>query len=320
MAAGNWITSAGLGDANITVSARTIMVALNQADLNMGAIGHPVFRQMLATDTGFGQLLGALGLGLSFADLGQGKLAAVAEGTEATATNFNTTNVAVTPARKAYARKVGDWAASLQEPLLRGEISPSQEALITWEALRLWANQYVDMVVAHATSATNAIGTTAVALTWGALRDGIIDHKYRGNAGGPLLGMLTETGAKQLSADALSLGGAAGFDPQLQGFQAGNLASSGAWLGSYMGVDFMLNAELDASGGDDYGILLSPGAIHTKHQRVPLPNNADRIVDGGFFTVEARRPGGGINTYETVSHNGSAIAEQGRFAALQHVS
>ena len=51
-----------------------------------------------------------------------------------------------------------------------------------------------------------------------------------------------------------------------------------------------------------------------------LPAEADSVISAGFFTVEARRPGGGLSTLETVAYNAVAIAENGRMAAIRYVS
>lgn len=314
MAAGNWLSSAGIGDANIAVSARGIKVALNAAEKNREAAAHPVMQAMLARDSGLGPLMGALGLGMSFADLGQGKLAATAEGTEATATNFSTTNVVVTPARRAWARKVSDYARSLQG----GLIDEGVIGAIAYDSTMAWLSSLVDQIAALASSATNEIGSTGVPLTWSALNEGIMDLKDRGAAGGRALALVTAKGAKDLADDALSLGGAVALSPQIQQLMAN--AGSGAYIGSFGGVDAYLNSELDTDSGDTLGMLLTDGAVVSKHQPVILPSEADAIINAGFFTVEARRPGGGLSTLETVAYNAVAIAENGRMAAIRYVS
>ena len=320
MAAGNWTTGAGIGDANIAVATRTIQAAIHTSVKNLEVIGHPVIMDMLMRDEGLGPMLGALGVSVGLADIGQGKLTAVAEGTEATATNFALSNsTTVTPARKAYARKVSDFARSVQESLLRGELGPNAQALIAYEAYRLWANALINDIVALAPSASNAIGTTGTALTWGALSDGVYDLKNRGAASGPALALISVKGAKDLADDALSLGGAVQMAGQIQ--QLIPNAGNGAYLGRYFGsLDIYLNSEIDASGGDDFGLLLTNGAVLSKHQAVPLPGEADVLVNSPMFSVEMRRPGGGITTFETVSHNAVAALEQGRMACLQYLT
>lgn len=314
MAAGNWLSSAGIGDANIAVSARGIKVALNAAEKNREAAAHPVIQGMLARDSGLGPLMGALGLGMSFADLGQGKLAATAEGTEATATNFATTNVVVTPARRAWARKVSDYARSLQG----GLIDDGVIGAIAYDSTMAWLSSLVDQIAALASSATNEIGSTGVPLTWQALNEGIMDLKDRGAAQGRAMALVTAKGAKDLADDALSLGGAVALAPQIQQLMAN--AGSGAYVGSFGGVDAYLNSELDTDSGDTLGMLLTDGAVISKHQPVILPTEADAVINAGFFTVEARRPGGGLSTLETVAYNAVAIAENGRMAAIRYVS
>ncbi|MEY2669051.1 MAG: hypothetical protein RJA59_1689 [Pseudomonadota bacterium] len=318
MAAGNWTSGAGGGDAILAVGPRALYLALNSANKNREAIGHPVMQAMLMRDEGLGPLLGAIGQGVSFLDIGQAKMTAVAEGTEATATNYTATNVTITTARRAGARKISDFAASLQEGLLRGELAPNMLSHIIYDATMMWGSDLLNRIVAFATSASNVIGTTGTALTWSAVNEGILDLKNRGVVGGPALALISVKGAKDLAADGLSLGGAVGFSGQAQGFIAN--AQSGAYIGTFWGVDFFLNSEIDASGGDDFGLILTDGAVGSKHQPTPLPSNADAIFQTPAFTIEARRPGGGINTLECASYNGVAVLEEGRMAALRYVS
>lgn len=318
MAAGPWYIGSGIGDANIAVARRTIIAALDVSVKNGEIMGHPVIRDLLARDQGLGQLMGELGVSTSLLTIGTGSLAATAEGTEATPTNFSTANsTTVSPARKAYARQMSDFGRAIQEGLLSGALTNTALGMIVYEAMRLWVNQIVNMIVAFASTATYTIGTTAVALSWGALQEGIIDMKNRGVRGRGLA-LISAKGAKDLTGDLLSLGGAVQWAAQSQG--AIQTMDDGAFLGTFNGVDFYLNSELDADGGDTLGILLTAGALQLKHQRVRLSQAAIGIVDTGFFTVEMRRPGGGIDILETASYNSAAILEQARFAAIRHVT
>ena len=318
MAAGDWLSSAGLGDANIAVAARTIQVAIHSSVKNMEVLGHPVIRGIMAKDAALGALMGELGVSVSLAALGQGKLASTAEGTEATPTNFSTTNSAtVTPGRRAYARDVGDFGRALGEPMLRGDVD-SVSALIAYEGLRLWFNDWLDRIVALATSATYEIGTTATALTWEEINEGVVAFKNRGAARGSALGFLSAKGANDLNADSLALGGAFQFTPEA----AASVMSmqSGAFLGNRNGVDWFLSSELDTNTGDDMGIVLTEDAVLSKHARVSLPAEADQVLDLGMFTVEARRPGGGLSRLETVSHNAVGILDAEAFAAVRYLT
>jgi hypothetical protein len=318
MAAGAWYSQSGIGDGNNASTARGIMAALTEANKNMEAAAHPVMQAMLARDAGVGQMLGAYGYGVTFANLGSGKLAAETEGNEASPTNFSTTNVTVTPARRAFTREISDYARSLQEGLLMGEIGPDVEVMLAYEGTRLWMNSLVDQIAALASSATNTIGSTGVPLTWSALNEGIMDLKNRGAASGRAMALVTVKGAKDLADDALSLGGAVQMAPQIQGLIAN--ATAGAYIASLGGVDVYLNSELDQDAGDDLGLLLTDGALISKHQQVALPREADALVNAGFYSMEMRRPGGSVSYIETVAYNGVAIAENGRMAAIRYVS
>jgi hypothetical protein len=319
MAAGNWLTTAGLGDAYIAVARRSIELALSDTVKNREVMGHPVILGILAADEALGQLLGELGVSVSLLTLGAGKMTAVAEGTTATATSFSTSNTStISPGRRAYARTASDFARSIGEPMLRGQLSPSIYAMMIYEAMRVWFNDWLDRILALATTATYTIGSTGVDLTFEALDDGIVDFKNRGAGEGPAIGFLDAKGIKDLNADARSLGGAVQFSQEAA---AGiTRLGGGAFVGTRNGVEFYLNGELDASGGDTYGLILTTGAVMSKHQRVPLPPEADLVADLGMVTIEAKRGAGGTTLYEMVSHNAVGWREQARAAALVYVT
>jgi|DEB0MinimDraft_10_1074344.scaffolds.fasta_scaffold17092_3 hypothetical protein len=316
MAAGPWYSGSGLGDANVALAAKTIEVALHESEKNQEAMAHPVIMDILARDEGLGDLMGALGVGISFADIGQGKQSAVAEGTEATPANFDEAAISITPARRAYARKLSDYARSLQGSLLRGELAPDAYAMLVYEGTRVWGNSIVDELLAYASSATNSVGTSGAALTWSALQNGVYDFKDRGAGTGRMLCLMTAKGVKDLATDAMSLGGAVQMSAQVQQFISNG--AQGSYVGSFFGgaVDIHINSECDTSGGDTLGLIIGMGGLQTKHQKVPLGRSADVLSDVGFFTQEIRRPGGGVDIVETVSYRGSAIREQGRIAQV----
>jgi len=317
MAAGPWYTGSGIGDANIAVAARTIQAALHSSAKNREIMAHPVIRRMLAMDEQLPELLGALGVSISLLAVGQGKLAATAEGTEATPTSWATANSAtVTPARRAWARDSSDFARVVQEALLTGEITPDLYAILVYEGWSLWGNDIVDRLAALAASASFEIGTTNMALTWAAVQTGVLAAKDRGVVGNGL-GLIDAKGAGDLSSDALSLGGAIQFRAQTQQFVSNS--GQGAYLGTEWGIDWYLCGELDAVGVDTLGIVLWDDAALSKHQRVPLPpREAIVLADLGFLTIEARRPGGGVTRAETVSYNAIGIREAARFSAIRY--
>lgn len=320
MADGPWYTSSGYGDANITVAARTLQLALSGTIKNLPLLNEPWVRDLLARDQLLGQLMGELGVSIGLVTLGTGKMSAVAEGTAATATDFSVTNsTTVSPARRGYARKVSDFAASVQAALMGPTLPPSVVATLILEALRVWLNDIIDRVAATFTTATYQIGTSGLPLSWGAMNDGILAMQDRGVDSGVALGLISLTGAQNLMADMLGLGGAVQWAPEAQ--QGIAQLTKGARIGSFWGVPFYLNSELDASGGDTYGGIVTAGSHLLKHQRVPLPAATSFVVaDTGFITIEGSRPGGGVTTYEYVSHNAIAVLEQARFAGLRHLT
>lgn len=317
MAAGDWTSGAGLGDANIAVARRTIKIALDASVKNGAVMGHPVILALFQADQLLGQLLGELGVSTSFQTFGVGKLASTAEGTEATPTDWTTSNSStVSPARRAWARDVGDFGVSLQQALLRGDAN-TVIGLLSLEGVRVWFNDLLNRILALASSASYAIGTTGQALTWEAVNEGVVAFIDRGVTGRGL-GFLSAKGVNDLNADSLGLGGA--FQFSTEGAAAIMRMGTGAFVGTRNGIDWFMSSELDADGGDTLGLLMTDGAFQSKHQRVPLPPEADTVVDAGWYTVEARRPGGGISRYETVSHNAVGILEQARFAKIVYAT
>lgn len=317
MAAGNWRTGAGLGDANISVARRTIAAALNSSIKNNAIIGHPVIQAMLRADEGLGPLIGELGVSEGILTIGQGTMASTAEGTDASLTNYSLSNTTtITPARRVYARAASDFGRAVQEPLLTGELSPGAEAMVAYEAYQTWVNSVVAVLVALFASLTNEIGTTGVALTWSAVQNGIIDHKDAGNMG-PALALLNAKGAKDLSANMLSLSGAVQWAPQAQ--EAIANAVNGAYLGTFWGVQFYLNGNIANDGTDYHGGIITAGCLQTKHKIVPLPREAIQIADAGWVTVEARRTGGSETRFDMVSHFAAQIREQGRGRMIRYV-
>lgn len=310
MAAGNWLTTAGIGDAYISVAERAILIALDASVKNKAFVGHPVVQAMLAADQGLGPLRGALGSSVSLLTLGTGKLTTTAEGSDVALTNFSVSNsTTITPARKAFARAAADFARSIGEGQLRGEMAPDAYAMMVFEAMAVWGNSVTNDVVALFPSLSDSIGTTGTAFTWGALQDGVLAMKNRGVADGAL-GVLSLKGAQDLADDGLSLGGAAQWAAQMQ--QLIPSLQSGAYIGNFMGVDFYLNSELDTSGGDTIGGIITPGCIQTRHQPVALPQEADGLLQTPMFTIEMRRTGGSLTRFDIVSHYGVQIQETAR--------
>lgn len=319
MAAGIWNSSAGIGEANQSLVSKTIEIAAHASAKNNDLIANPVMQQILARDQGLGPLLAALGVSFYIADIGQATAATTAEGTEASATNFDGAPVTLTPARKEFRRIVSDYGRALNQSLISGDgLSPEAMALLTLEGYKVWGNTLVNDIVALASSATYNTGTTGQDLTWNAMHHLTIDMRDRGSRGG-IVAAITAKGLKDLSDDTMSLGGAVSMSAQVQQFLNG--AGEGAFVGRFFGgLDLYLNSELDADGGDTLGIAFSAGGIMTKHERVPLPPEATGLVDAGFFRQELRRPGGAVTSVSTDMYLAVGIREQVQMAKIVYVT
>ncbi len=316
MAAGNWYSNAGIGDANQSLITKSIDVALHASDKNGDAAMSPVMQTILARDEGLSNLLGARGASFSFADIGQAVAAATAEGTAAGATNFDESSVTLTPARKEFVRVLSDYGRSLSDSLLQGELSPSAMATLVYEGVRVWQNTLLEDIAALASSATYEAGVTGTALTWQAMHHMSIDHRDRGDTG--LLHVaLTAKGVKDLADDAISLGGAVQMSQQVQQFLNGG--GTGALIGTFFGNQMIyLSSTPDADGSDTLGLAFSANGIHTKHQRVPLPPEAMTLVDAGFFRQELRRPGGAVSNVSTDMYLSAGIRQAAGLTAIRY--
>lgn len=322
MSAGQYVTTAGIGDAFVALMVSTIAVGLDPTNLNVEISAHPVMLSIMARDETLSNIIGALGIRVSFVDLGRSKMAATSEGSAPSLTNMTVTNVSLTPARYAFARSATDWARSIAEQMQTGQIADDVYALMVFDALRTWINTIVNLVVALASSATYSIGVSGSALTFAALTDGLTDMRARGGVGGSglVLCLLSSKGVKDLQNDALALGGAAALAPQMQQFLNGG--ASGGYIGRFLGaLDIYLCPELDSDGDDTLGIAFTEEGIHTKHQRVPLPSEAIALADAGMFTVEMSRGAGtGTTTFTTSSHVAVGIRQQQGLAKIVYAA
>lgn len=322
MAAGSWTSGAGIGDVNQALQTTAIVMAIDETIKNMGIIGAPTFQQILAMDEGLGPMFGALGISLGVATVGTGKMASTAEGTAVAATNWSAANATVTPARRELGRVVSDYARSLNDPLLSGELGPSAIATLIRDGLGNWSNTYVDLVAALAASASYSSGTSGAAYTWNALHHLTIDMADRG-AGGPKVALLSAKGVKDLGDDALSLGGAVQMAAQVQQFlQVGTMPGmSAAYVGRFFGsTDLYMCSELDTDGGDTLGVAFSADGVQSKHQPVRLPAEAMSIFQSPMFSIEGRRTGGSVSRFDQVTYNGVGIKQQKAFAKIVYAT
>lgn len=322
MAAGSWTSGAGIGDVNQSLQTVAIAMAIDETIKNMGIIGAPTVQQILARDEGLGPMFGALGISLGIATVGTGKMASTAEGTAVAATNWSASSATVTPARRELGRVVSDYARSLNDPLLVGELGPTAIATMIRDGMGNWANTWVDLVAALAASATYSSGTSGAAYTWNALHHLTIDMADRG-AGGPKVAFLSAKGVKDLGDDALSLGGAVQMAQQVQQFlQIGSaVGQSAAYVGRFFGsLDLYMCSELDADGGDTLGLAFSADGVQSKHQQVNLPAEASAIFQSAMFSIEARRTGGSVSRFDQVTYNGVGIGQQKAFAKIRYAT
>ena len=312
MSAGQIVRTAGLGDALTSLTTSTIQVALDPTNLNAQIMAHPVITAILARDEGMGNIFGALGVQMSFVNLGQAKMAATSEGSAPSLTTMLVSNISLAPARYAMARSSSDWARTHLEPMLRGEIAPNVYALMLFDAMKAWINTVINMICALATSATGSAGTSGGRLTFAALTDMVTEMQAGGGVGGSglIIMLLDAKGVKDLQSDILALGGAAALAPQMQQFL--NRAPNSGYIGRILDcVDIYLCPELDTDSGDTLGIAFTEEGVQTKHQRVPLPAESTTLVDAGFVTVEMNRGvGTGTTVFTATTHPSAGIRQQ----------
>jgi len=318
MAAGSWRTDAGIGDANVALVNGPIQMAMNATTKNQIAIADPVIQGILARDTGYSQLIGALGLQQSFAAIGQGKMTATAEGSDVAATNFTIGTTSLTPARREFARNASDMARALQEKLLSGQLAPDMYAMMVYEGYLVWGNTFIDLLVAHASATTYEAGTTGTGLLWSTIMHMVYDMVDRGNTG-PIAGFISVKGIKDLADDTLSLGGAVQMSQQAQQFL--DIGASGARIGTFFGnLHLYMNSELDTDGADTLGIAVGSEGLDSKHQIVNLPYEAISLVEAGLYTVELKRAAGGTTRTSVATYNATGIRQQRALSAIRYAT
>jgi hypothetical protein len=320
MSAGPWYTSSGIGDANNAAAAAVLEEAFTGESLGNGLLASPPMRAMLADDAAaLGGLTGALALKWGLVDIGTGAMAATGEGSAASATNFSVSTGTLTPARRAFARKISDYGAHIQQALLTAPIG-TVTALLARDAYGVWRNSLITLVATLFGSASYTIGTSGAALTWQVLQFGVMDAVYRsGGSAGTFAAMLSKQQVQDLAADAMSLGGAVQMSAQVQQFLSQNTGGDAAYIGRFFGVvDLYMSNRLTTSGGDVIGGLFGTGAIVCRHERVmPLPGGTPAF-DAGFFSAEWRaRNGDGTATIDFIAHNAVAIKQSLALAKIQ---
>lgn len=312
MSAGPWYTSSGIGDANIAVSPRLLEEAFKSETLGNGLIASPPMQAMLAGDAVVsGAMGGALAFGWGLIDIGGGTLAATAEGSAASATNFSVSTGSLTPARRAFARKMSDFAVHVQQQMLSAPLS-SVQALLVADAFQTWRNTIIDLVMAQFASASYTIGTSGAALLWQTLQFGLQDAIERsGGAAGSFAAVLSKKQVQDLAADALSLGGAVQMAQQVQQFLNVNSGGNASYIGRFFGVlDLYMGNRVTESGGDAIGAIFGTGAFVSKHERVSFLPGGTPAFDAGFYSGEWRgRNGDGTATIDYISHSAVAIKQ-----------
>lgn len=317
MSAGSWLSSAGIGDALASVALAAIEEASTDKALNPQILLHPVMQYILAVDEGRPLPPGALATRLGIVPLGTGTMADTSEGSAASTTNFSATNVAITPARKQFARAASDYAAALFTGVPVDQVTPADPgfvaasvavATMTSESWRIWATTFVNAVVALLTSASLSAGTSGAALTWDDLAD-IGVRMTQAGAQGPYLGLLSGRQARDLIADLSSTAGSAANNTLLAEAYA-KMGSTGGFLITFGGVDYFLCPELDESGDDVIGGVLSMGSVRSQHVMVPAqaPNGL-HLTTPTYSIQVAQGAGTGVATCYTTSHFGVALRE-----------
>jgi hypothetical protein len=320
MAAGNWLTTAGYGDGLVALALLGFVEAVNDEKYNLGIVLHPVFQAVLLRDAGQPLPPGALAGRMSVGIFGTGKAAATAEGSAASATNFSTTNVTITPARLQFTRTASDFAAALTQGVpmdlgfgadASGITAENGAALLTMigESQRIWGNTLVDLVCALLTSASLSVGTSGAALTWDDL-SGVSIKLLAAGASGPFIGLLSQQQALDLMADVGSASGAQiNAQVLVQYFASGG--GSGGRLFQFGGVDYYLCSELDESGSDVIGGVLSADAFATLHKRVPaqVQNGGLNLTTNAYSIQVAQGAGTGLASCFTTTHLGVSVLQ-----------
>lgn len=264
-----------------TIRLRAMRRAITSASKNKAFSMDPVISAALRRDAIIGPTVGILQERISLLDLGGGKATATAEGAAQLASAAITpTNIAPTATRREFARDLLDSDIVRLAGLGEGDLPPSILDALAYEGMDVWLNTVTSDTLALSTGASYAIGTTNTALSWSALQNGYLDMVNRGAVGPEgVAAAIRVKGVKDLSADALSLGGAVQMAAQVQQFL--NIQSSG-YVGEFFGgLRLYMLDDVPTSAPDDVGMMVAGRGVQTVHKIVPLPQSAIALIQSG---------------------------------------
>jgi len=223
-------------DAFVAVIVRKMALALG--DRAAGAI---LQNPIIASSFGSANKLGALAQGTLIVGYGLDKFDAVAEGTPFTNTALSSDQQSVTTARRGLMRTVSDMARSLDHLGATG--------LANYVMDGIWGFQrsMVDLFASLFTSISASVGSVVATLTWGTMKSAATTLDIA-NVAGPYVCILASKAWGELSADALTLGGAVQRSPEQLAYMGQHgLKYKGRYLNG--DVDIYTSDEIDNAGG-----------------------------------------------------------------------
>ncbi|NBV61977.1 MAG: hypothetical protein EBR73_13050 [Rhodobacteraceae bacterium] len=324
MAAGSNLTTAGYGDALSSPQLQRLQLAINSQVHNKTIASHPVIMGMLASFLG---VIGAVSARVGVATFGTAKAAATSEGSAASFTNYSVSNVTVSPARYAFARKASDdFNAAMQGIQVSGVDLANVDVmaadglsfavnLMVAETAPVFFNTVVDLIVAQLTNGTITAGTSAAALTWADVQELSVRLMAAG-APGPYLGLLSLQQIRDLIRDTESVTGAAANSALLSNLWQGG--QSGPFIGTICGIDWHFCGELDDDGTDVIGGVISPAALGFMLKRVDIQITEGGIVlNLGAYTVQIEQEfGTGIAKMQITTHPGVTTLQAGAMCKI----
>ncbi len=275
---------------------------LTIGDRDTSFLMHPTIRAGWMDESDFLQAVAeevpVIGLGLDM-------LAPEVESAEANELTPSGTSYTLTPARKAGKMTVSGLYR-IEDGMVLANYDVLAFAMFLGGQRRLMAD-----IAALFPSITNIVGSTGVTLSWSVLKSAV-DTNFAAGSRGQQVALLADKQWREVSNDALTLGGAIEHQPEMQGFMGGSRGFS--FKGVYLNGDLVVYAADDniiTDDGTDYsGAVFGPEAFGIK-TRAPQPDPAaQEVARMGWMMAELERNASIDDTEVVVTgYTAAAIAQ-----------
>ncbi len=236
---------------DLTVAAVTAAVGMTLGDRASGGIlANPVLGAGFIGRAAFDKALGGSAIDIGW---GTDRLAATAEGTDATILTLLSDTATVTPARYAIARQASDFARAMETMGVTDWVNFAVDATLTWQGSML------DLIMGLASTITATGGNAGGAASWGHVLEAA-QLLGIANVAPPYVYVTRPKDWANVSTDAMTLGGRV----QHQGETDAYLRSvDPGFKGIYLGGDLWVytSSSPEVSGADNLSMMFGAQAI-----------------------------------------------------------